>query len=150
MGRTAARFLVGLAVGLCGACTPDLPVPRLTSMSPDWGYNGEETRVTITGEDLYPRVQVSAGDQFEVDRQYRLWLETDPPTELDAVELDSYTSLSAIVPAGLETGLYDLQLLSETQFITDHSTDFFYDRRFFIITKCHQCLLLTTFFLWAR
>ena len=108
----AAAFLGSALVG----CNPSLPVPVVDQMAPDWGYNGEDTDVLLTGEDFFPQVRVSGRDDFEVDRQYHAWLvDGDGEThELDGVAMRSYTELDATVPRGLDPGHYDLRLVGPT------------------------------------
>ena len=97
-------------------CAPSLPNPSILAVSPSWGFNEDITTVQISGHDLYPRVQVSDGDAFEFDRDYRIWLVGPEERELDSVKFGSYELLSGTVAAGLTPGLYDLRMDSPTGF----------------------------------
>ena len=56
-GLRTNRLAVVLGA-VCGfaACGPSLPDAELLEVSPNWGYNGEETPITIRGENLLPVV----------------------------------------------------------------------------------------------
>lgn len=102
-------FGAGIAVG----CVPVAEVPRLKSVAPAWGWTGESTDITVVGEHLFPTVYV--GDQLEevqFDSAFALFLGTDPPTPLDAVEYVDTRTLVAEVPPGIEPGTYGVQMVS--------------------------------------
>ncbi len=112
--RAASRGLA-LAAALCASvgtgCTLGTWPPEVASVTPHWGYNGEATDVVIDGEHFFPNVVVSgAEDGNRVDATFKAWIEADPPVELSGVELLSYSSLVAEVPAGIRPGLYALRV----------------------------------------
>ena len=103
-------FVTAAVVG----CSPDLPEPTLSSVSPAEWYNGLDVELSIQGEDLYPSVHV-VGGEVDIDREYRAWLESSRiSVELEGVTLRSYTELQGWAPAGLEPGRYDLRVRAPT------------------------------------
>jgi hypothetical protein len=102
-------FGAGLLVG----CGPTPEAPQLSSVAPDWGWTGESTDITVVGDHLFPTVYV--GDQREevqFDSSFQLFLSTNPPTPLDAVQYVDTHTLSAEVPPGIEPGTYGIQMVS--------------------------------------
>ncbi|MCK6517632.1 Ig-like domain-containing protein [Myxococcota bacterium] len=100
-----------LAVG----CAPALPEASLQAVSPSWGWVGEETPITIEGEALLPglSVQGGLGGEVSVDAQFSAALVRDDlRLPLAAVELSEYDLLTARVPSGQPTGLYDLEVIT--------------------------------------
>ena len=96
------------------ACAPAPEPPRVDAVSPDWGWQGEDTTVTLTGAAFFPDVQVSTyeADAGEVDVNFQVWIETPTPTALTFVQLLDYGTLAAQVPAGLDVGLYGLRVVT--------------------------------------
>ena len=117
LSRALRCYLPVLAAVLSTACSPDLPGIAVSGVDPAWGYNGDETDVTISGDAFYPRVQAGSGAHSEVDRQYEAWLVDDADDgerlyALERVALVSYQALEASVPANLGAGVYGLEVLS--------------------------------------
>lgn len=107
----AAAAALVLAAGICASgCGPELAAPRPEAIDPDWGWSGEDTEIAVTGQGFWPRVEAVDRDELSLDRQYRVFLETDPETELRSVEVLDYQQLVATVPEGLDPGVYDLRV----------------------------------------
>ncbi len=96
------------------ACTPSLPEPLVTGVSPDWGYNGELTHISISGRNFFPMVELDVReDGARFDRQFVVELHGGEGVfDLEGVELRSYEQLDATVPEGLPVGLYDIVVTS--------------------------------------
>lgn len=94
------------------ACTLVAPAPDVTGVTPTKGYNGYATDIEIEGDRFYPSVVVDGEEDGggRVEAAFRAWLETDPPTPLEAVYHVSYDRLKAEIPAGLEPGVYALRV----------------------------------------
>ena len=106
------RILLGIAVCLCALrCGDDSP--SLNAVMPNEGPTNAETDVVISGHALSPLVHEDVGCNghavTNVDFQARL-LTTPQPTSLLRVAWQSNGDLHATVPAGLEPGLYDLDV----------------------------------------
>ncbi len=101
-----------LAVLILAACSPSGLVPELLAVTPDRGWTGEDTRVSIAGEHLLPALDLGATDP--VDTEFEAWIEAEPRQRLRGIELSDYQSLSATVPAGIEPGVYDLFVTTPT------------------------------------
>ena len=89
------------------ACGPLAPEPEITSVTPERGWRGEPTAVVIAGENLLP--SITLGAETEVGGVWEAWL--DSPTgalSLEGTTLVDYSHVSALVPAGLESGEYPL------------------------------------------
>lgn len=104
---------------LLSACTGlRLPDPVPEAIDPTTGYAGEDTVVRITGTAFYPQLEVSttADRTADVDGGFAVTLLDDTGTtaSLEGVTLGSFTSLSAIVPAGLHPGVYDVLVTGPT------------------------------------
>ncbi len=108
------RILTGLSIAVAAGCSPSLPEPVVAAVEPDWGYNGENTLISVAGDNFYPVVEVDVReDQAHLDHQYQLVLEGEAGSfELEGVEVESYEELIATVPKGLPVGAYDLSVLS--------------------------------------
>lgn len=103
---------------LLTACSVRLPAPTLTSVSPERGWNGEETVITITGTGFYPQVEIDTNRNggVDLDRSYQAWLQGDGLGRhtLSAVSIDDYEQLRAVVRSGLGAGTYDLLIEGPT------------------------------------
>lgn len=115
----AASLLAAPLLAAAVACSPTLPTPIVSGVDPTWGYNGEETAISIAGAGFYPRVQVDGGGRTDVDQQFEVWLRADPETgledaELSDVSLQDHEHLGARVPDGLSAGSYAVQVISPT------------------------------------
>ena len=107
-----AALAVGLAA-LLPACAPQVFAPALTGMSPRYGYNGEDTPVTISGADLDPQLHAISGDEIDLGVDFELLLVNEalgPPVPLRGLERSDGDGLQAWVPAGATPGTYDLAL----------------------------------------
>lgn len=105
------------ALLLAGCGGVHLPAPQPDEMSPAKGYLGEDTPVTILGEGFYPQVDIDAsGASADLDTSFTVSLlgEDGELGELKAVEFQGYDQLSAVVPAGLEPGVYDVKVVGPT------------------------------------
>lgn len=113
-GRIVRRsqVFVWLLVGAFG-CSPAAEPPELRRVVPAFGWTGEITSVTLVGQDLFPEVVV--GDQkgeAQFNSSFQVFLQTDPPTSLDAVEFVDASTLTAQVPAAVAPGFYDVQVVT--------------------------------------
>ena len=120
------RVLGGIvAVGVLAVssgCGLSLPTPVPESVDPEWGYNGEDTRIDIYGKNFYPQVEVSAASEGESDVDRSFIVRLRGPTDGDAsveytlpgVTLLDYRHMHATVRAGLEPGPYDVLVYSPT------------------------------------
>lgn len=97
-------------------CGTDVPDPLPDAMTPDHGYNGVETQVTISGRYFYPQVGIDAATgNPDPNNTFEAWLETDDvSTRLSNVALVDFATLSAVVPDGLSRGSYDLRVEGPT------------------------------------
>ena len=92
-----------------------MPAHQVDQVAPIWGYNGEITAVSIEGQNFFPAVAVDGTEDNggRVDAQYEVALVgVDRSFSLTGVSLESYTQIDALVPQGLEPGLYDLVVRS--------------------------------------
>ena len=97
-------------------CGTDVPDPLPDAVTPDHGYNGVETQVTIAGRYFYPQVGIDAatGDP-DPNNAFKAWLELEgASTQLANVSLVDFATLTAFVPDGLERGSYDLRVEGPT------------------------------------
>ena len=111
--NNAAIVVLTGALGV--ACTPELPAHEVDSVSPLWGYNGEVTAISVSGQDFFPSVAVDGTEENggRVDAQYEVSLVgVDASVALTGVSLIDYTRIDALVPAGIMPGLYDLEVRS--------------------------------------
>lgn len=108
MGPLLLTALVG-----CGTRLPD-PDPR--EVSPSFGYFLQDTAVRINGTGFYPQIGVDASGRRDADVDATFDAVLVGPDggkgrfSLRGVGLNSTESLSAIVPAGLPAGVYDLEV----------------------------------------
>lgn len=113
--RPPARGAVAAWLALCVAsgCAPASDAPELHAVLPGWGWTGESTDITVVGKRLYPDVIVGEPeDDAQFNASFRLFLETTPATELDAVQYVDTSTLSAEVPAGVTPGTYGLRVVT--------------------------------------
>jgi hypothetical protein len=103
-----------MAVGAAVGCAPSLPSPKISSVSPSWGYNGAATEVEITGVQLFPQVEVSGADAVQLDHRFEARLRGPTTQALSNVVALDFESLTATVPAGMQPGAYDLELVAPT------------------------------------
>jgi hypothetical protein len=108
MGLLLLTALVG-----CGTRLPD-PDPR--EVSPSFGYYLQDTAVRITGTAFYPQIGVDASGRRDADVDATFdGILVGPDGgkgryALRGLTLNSTESISAIVPAGLPAGAYDLEI----------------------------------------
>ncbi len=99
-------------------CGVQLPDPVLQSVEPDRGWNGEETVLNVQGGNFYPEVEINANRRGEADfdRGFQAFLRSEIHGQiaLDGVSAVDYENLRAVVQPGLESGLYDLVVVSPT------------------------------------
>ncbi|MGA1871895.1 MAG: IPT/TIG domain-containing protein [bacterium] len=74
------------------------PPPTVLSVTPSSGWNEEETRITITGENFVSTPQVIIG--------------TDLNTSAENIAFINSTSLTAIVPAEIAAGTYGITVIN--------------------------------------
>lgn len=111
LSRMVCRPLRGAVfAATLASCTPDAPLPILSQVEPSWAYSGAEASIVVTGENLMPLLAAEGASDIAVDDRFHLFLETDPTTPLLSVERWSNQRVSAVVPAGLPSGRYDLVL----------------------------------------
>ena len=110
MSQPARTAALGLLTGLLGGCGVLLPDPEPEVVSPEWGYNGEETSVVIEGSGFWPQIEADAGSSGigDVDRGFAVYLDDGSQHALSGVTLEDYGTLTAVVPEGLDAGVYDL------------------------------------------
>ena len=111
--RWAAAFGAVAAVVVGAGCTLQADPPTVSELEPAWGYNGENTDIEIRGEHFYPTVIVSESTNAggRIEGTFQAWLERDGEAfRLDEVRHLTYDRLGAEVPAGMETGVYDLRV----------------------------------------
>ncbi len=111
----AACAVVGglVACGLVAGCSPAPSDPTVRRLVPDFGWTGEVTNVTLVGEHLFPEVVVGdKKDEAQINSSFQVVLETDPPTQLDAVQFVDASTLTAEVPAGVAPGVYDVEVVT--------------------------------------
>jgi hypothetical protein len=103
----AAALVAGTAVG----CTLDPSPPLVSAVTPGWGYNGEDTPVEIQGAHLYPALAITGADDARILGTFGARLERDGVSiALEGVQHIGYDRLSALVPAGIDPGTYDLRV----------------------------------------
>ncbi|NCG21185.1 MAG: hypothetical protein GWP91_19410, partial [Rhodobacterales bacterium] len=97
-------------------CGVNLPDPEIISVEPDRGWNGEDTVVTIHGQNFYPQVQleIGAAGQADLDQTFSAWL-VDPDGIIDDIALltvgaEDYRNLVGVVESGIQSGNYDLRV----------------------------------------
>jgi len=98
-------------------CSPDLPDPVVEGVEPVWAYNGEVTPVRIHGDSFYPSLAIDGGldNGGRIDAQYQVDLVgTNAVHSLTGVTLVDYENIEALVPVGLDAGLYDLRVTTPT------------------------------------
>jgi hypothetical protein len=111
-----SRYARAIAVcALFAACSrgSTRPGPQPTGLLPPAGYTAQDLPVTIAGQSFEPtaRQQVGGGGGVEVDSTFRAFL---GPTELKDVQWESLERLTAVVPAGLTGGPFDLRVIGPT------------------------------------
>lgn len=99
--------LLALCLAVFGCASP-APEPSIVSVQPSRGWTGEPTAVTIAGESLLPVVSLGSPDPVSGD--FEAWLLADPPVRLDGVSYADAEHLLATVPAGVEPGLYGIEV----------------------------------------
>ncbi len=114
------RSWLSLSFAALVAChsTPVAPVPR--SVSPEWGFSGEDTRVDVFGDGLIPALDIAAGrptgddmnDAFDVLLQPVGDSSLTAATPLVGVAYQGLGHLSGVVPAGLPAGFYDVRVVT--------------------------------------
>ncbi len=111
MDRTLRTLIAVLPVAAVWGCAEGLPAPVPQSVEPAWGWNGDSTPVVLRGRDFYPRFLASGADSLTLDRQFRAFLVGTHRQELSAVRFEGSDTLQAVVPAGVDPGLYDLEIV---------------------------------------
>lgn len=102
---------------LWGCHGAELPDPVITGVEPASGYSGEDTTVRVTGVHFLPELQVGTegGAEPVVHAGFGLRLSGEGGSaELVGVSLEDFSTLWAVVPAGIVPGLYDLVLTGPT------------------------------------
>ena len=107
--RHPTAFVVCLTTAM--ACAPSVPTPDIDRVEPSWGFRGEDTPVQVVGGAFFPRVSASGSDDISVSDDFRVYLETTPPTSLDDVTRAADDTLLATVPAGIEPGRYTVRVV---------------------------------------
>lgn len=96
---------------LLAACTSTSEPPEILGVYPSFGYYREETYLQIIGKNFYPTVTVDGrqANVGSVDEGLELQL-VGPQSRNIVAHLNGIASMDAVVPAGLEPGVYDLVL----------------------------------------
>ncbi len=106
----AAVGLAAVASG-CGISPPPVTVTEVTPASV---YQGTDSRITVRGEGFWPGldIEAGAGGSSSIDERFRLVLRGDDgaATVLSGVAWQDVGTLVATVPAGLSTGVYDVEV----------------------------------------
>ena len=98
-------------------CADPVYSPRLSAISPSEGANDVDVRVTISGQDLEPRIHTDFGasDQSRWNRAFSAWLvpvdKSLPQVALDEVQFEPARTLGGIVRAGAARGFYGLRVV---------------------------------------
>lgn len=88
----------------------DSPGPRIESVSPRWARLGDRPLLTIEGSGLRPRVRVDVSEgSAREDTGFRGTLGGLP---FERVSIQSARELEATVPAGLDVGVHDLEIVT--------------------------------------
>lgn len=99
-----------LCLALAASCSRNAPAPAAPApavVEPPGGYTKSAVAVRIRGDSFVPAIdqQLGGGSHLEVSAAFRAWLGA---TELSSVQWIDATSLTALVPAGLASGIYPL------------------------------------------
>lgn len=124
----AARLYGLLRCLLCAwlvlaACTQEPQPPELRAVEPALVFNGAEVPIELVGERFYPSLNVNVFDRQDSSANAAFVLrlrmeqgaegvELAEPVELLDVQVLSLQRLRATVPAGIEPGVYRLDLVS--------------------------------------
>ena len=83
---------------------------------PNWGYNAEDTLITIRGDGFFAGVGASDGSVERYERDFVVSLTGPQGAEpLDTVTHVSESQISAVVPAGLLAGWYGIRVVTPGQ-----------------------------------
>lgn len=106
-------LLVSLVTLVAGAgCGPAADPPEVRSVSPGWGWTGETTSVTVTGQRFYPSLVVGDNrEEAQFDTTFQVFLDASPAVALDPVQFIDTSTLAVEVPAGVTPGVYDIRVL---------------------------------------
>ena len=98
--RTFSRVVLFVLAAV--GCQPEQVVPVVDEVRPNWGYNAEDTLITIRGDGFYAGVGASDGSVDRYERDFVVSLTGPQGVEsLDTVTHLSESQISAVVPAGL-------------------------------------------------
>jgi hypothetical protein len=104
-------FVLTSLCALC-ACQPVVLGPSVDGVTPNWGYNGESTGVSIQGQGFFAGVEAVGGEIGSFDRDFIVSLEGAKSIPLEGVKHLSHGRLEANVPPGVDPGWYDLTLVT--------------------------------------
>jgi hypothetical protein len=90
------------------ACQPTVVAPFLDGVTPNWGFNGEQTDVRVLGQNLFAGMDASGGGIEGYDRDFVVELIGTEQRMLGSVQQLTSDKLAATVPAGLTPGWYEL------------------------------------------
>ena len=97
-------------------CQPEQVVPVVDEVRPNWGYNAEDTLITIRGDGFFAGVGASDGSVERYERDFVVSLTGPQGAEpLDTVTHVSESQISAVVPAGLLAGWYGMRVVTPGQ-----------------------------------
>jgi len=99
-----------VAFALTTACQPTVLEASIETVQPNWGFNGEATLVTITGEGLLPGVNARGGVIEGYDRDFKAYLSNGEEYALDGVRWIDQGLMEASVPPGIPVGWYGLSV----------------------------------------
>ena len=102
--------LILLFITMLAACQPSVVPPSLDEVVPNWGFNGDDTNVTLNGTNLFPGIEAKGGTIDGFNRDFMAYLHGPTSSPLNSVRLTGPGNLSAVVPRGLPVGWYDLEV----------------------------------------
>ena len=112
--RTFSRVVLFVLAAV--GCQPEQVVPVVDEVRPNWGYNAEDTLITIRGDGFYAGVGASDGSVDRYERDFVVSLTGPQGVEsLDTVTHLSESQISAVVPAGLLAGWYGVRVVTPGQ-----------------------------------
>lgn len=111
MMRLIQPLIAILGVAL-GGCSPSVEGPAVDAVTPNWGFNGETTTISVVGENFFPGIDASGTAVVAYDRDFQIKLVGMESRLLSGVRHESSTALGATVPAGIAAGWYGLEVVT--------------------------------------
>jgi len=91
-------------------CSPVQFGPTIEGVSPNWGYNGEPTSITVMGDAFLPGMAVNGESVSRYDRDFIITLNGPSTETLEGVKQVGAGQLDGVVPPGLTPGWYGLRV----------------------------------------